>query len=84
MASVLLGLLPVLMAIIEFVYEALDKNGKALAVALDILKVINRVWHAGFLCKLNGYGVIERIFGLIQAFLTIPVMKMVLNVHTFR
>lgn len=32
------------MTIKEFVYQALDKNGSARAVALDISKAFYRVW----------------------------------------
>lgn len=36
----------VLIVITEFVYQALD-NSKAWAIALDISKVLDRVWHVG-------------------------------------
>ena len=35
------------------------------AVALDISKAFDRVWHAGFLYKLKSYGISGRVFGLI-------------------
>lgn len=56
----------VLMVITEFVYQALDKNSKAWAVALHILKAFNRVWHAGLLHKLKGYRVSGQIFDVTQ------------------
>ena len=40
------------------------------AVALDIFKAFNRVWHAGHLHKLKSYGISGQIFGLISSFLT--------------
>ena len=38
------------------------------AVALDISKAFNRVWHAGLLHKLKSYGISGQIFGLISSF----------------
>lgn len=69
----------VLLAITEFLYQALDKNDEAQAVALVISMVFDRVWHAGLLYKLQSYGIIGQIFGFIQSFLTNWEMKVVLN-----
>ena len=41
------------------------------AVALDISKAFDRVWHAGLLHKLKSYGISGQIFGLISSFLSI-------------
>ena len=40
------------------------------AVALDICKAFDRVWHAGLLHKLKSYGTSGQIFGLISSFLS--------------
>ena len=40
------------------------------AVALDISKTFDRVWHAGLLHKLKSYGISGQIFGLISSFLS--------------
>ena len=40
------------------------------AVALDISKAFNGVWHAGLLHKLKSYGISGQIFGLISSFLS--------------
>ena len=40
------------------------------AVALDISKAFNRVWHGGLLHRLNSYGISGQIFGLISSFLS--------------
>ena len=40
------------------------------AVALDISKAFDRVWHAGVLHKLKSYGISGQIFGLISSFLS--------------
>ncbi|KAJ2947549.1 hypothetical protein O0L34_g17337 [Tuta absoluta] len=37
--------------------EAIEKNGEALAVSLDISKAFDRVWHASLLSKLPAYGI---------------------------
>ena len=39
------------------------------AVALDISKASDRVWHAGLLHKLKFYGISGQIFGVISSFL---------------
>ena len=45
-------------------------SGATPAVALDIPKAFNRVWHAGLLNKLRSYGVSCEIFGLISSCLS--------------
>lgn len=72
------------MAITEFTYQALAKNGKAWAVAQDNLKVFYMVWHAGLLCKLQGYSVPGRNYSLIYSFLSNHEMKVMLNGVIFR
>ena len=40
------------------------------AVALDISKASDSIWHAGLLHKLKFYGISGQIFGLISSFLS--------------
>ena len=47
---------------------AFNRSGATRAVALDISKAFDRVWHAGLLRKLKSYG--GQIFGLISSFLS--------------
>ena len=47
-----------------------NRSGATRAVALDISKAFDRVWHAGLLHKLRSYGISGRIFGLISSFLS--------------
>ena len=47
-----------------------NKSGSTRAMALDISKAFDRVWHAGLLHKLNSYGISGQIFGLISSFLS--------------
>lgn len=51
----------------EFVCRALDKNGEAQVVALDMTKAFERFWHARLTYKLIGLGLSGRIFHLIKS-----------------
>ena len=55
------------------------RSGSARAVALDISKAFDRVWHAGFLHKLKPYGISGQILGLISSFLSNRRLQMVLD-----
>ena len=44
------------------------RSGAFRAVALDISKVFDRLWHAGVLNKRKSYGISGQIFGLISSF----------------
>ena len=50
--------------------RAFNRSGATGAVAPDISKAFNRVWHAGLLHKLKSYGISGPIFGLISSFLS--------------
>ena len=58
--------------------RAFNRSGVTLAVALDISKAFNKVWHAGLLHKLMSCGVSGEIFGLISSFLTSRWFRVVL------
>ena len=47
--------------------RAFNRSGATRAVALDISKAFDRVWHAGLLNKLKSYGISGQIFGLISS-----------------
>ena len=49
------------------------------AVALDISKACDRVWHAGLLHKLQSSGISGQIFGLISSFLSNRRLQIVLD-----
>ena len=49
------------------------------AVALDISKAFDRVWHAGLLHKLKSYGMSSQICGLISSFVSNRQLRVVLN-----
>ena len=55
------------------------KSGATRAVALDISKVFDRVWHAGLLHKLKFYGISGQILDLISSFLSNRWLRVVLD-----
>ena len=59
--------------------RAFNRSGATRAVALDISKAFDRVWHAGFLHKLRSYGISGQIFGLISSFLSNRRLQVVLD-----
>ena len=48
--------------------RAFNRSGATRAVALDISKAFDRVWHTGLLHKLKSYGISDQIFCLISFF----------------
>ena len=54
-------------------------SGATRAVALDISKAFDRVWHAGLLHKLRSYGISGQIFSLISSFLSNRQLQAVLD-----
>ena len=50
--------------------RAFTRSGATRAVALDISKTFDRVWHADLLLKLKSYGISSQVFGLIYPFLS--------------
>ena len=59
--------------------RALNRSGATRAVALDISKAFDRVWHADLLHKLKSYGISGQIFGLISSFLSNRRLRVVLD-----
>ena len=56
-----------------------NRSGATRAVALDISKAFDRVWHAGLLHKFKSYGISGQIFGLISSFLSNRQLRVVLD-----
>ena len=52
---------------------------RSAAVALDISKAFDRVWHVGLLHKFKSYGISGQIFGLISSFLSNRRLRVVLD-----
>ena len=59
--------------------KAFNRSGATRAVALDISKAFDRVWHAGHLHKLQSYGISGQIFSLISSFLSNRQLRVVLD-----
>ena len=60
--------------------RAFNRSGPTQAVALDISKAFDRVWHTGLLNKLKTYGISGQIFGLIFSCLSNRRLRVVLDV----
>ena len=59
--------------------KAFNISGATRAVALDISKAFDRVWHAGLLHRLKSYGISDQIFGLISSFLSNRRLRVVMD-----
>ena len=59
--------------------RAFNRSGATRAVALDISKAFDRVWHAGLLHKLKFYGISGQIFGFISSFLSNRWLQVILD-----
>ena len=60
--------------------RAFNRSGATRAVALDISKAFDRVWHAGVLHhKLKSYGISCQIFAVITSFLSDRQLRVVLD-----
>ena len=59
--------------------RAFNRFGATRAVALDISKAFDSVWHAGLLHKLKSYGISGQIYGLISSFLSNRHLRVVLD-----
>ena len=68
-----------LIVVSDIIARALNRSGATRAVALDISKAFDRVWHAGLLHKLKSYGISGQIFGLISSFLSNRQLRVVLH-----
>ena len=59
--------------------RAFNRSGTTRAVAFDISKAFDRVWHAVLLHKLKSYGISGHIFGLIFSFLSNRQLRVVVD-----
>ena len=69
----------VLTVICDRVYRSLNASGESRAIALDISKAFDKVWHAGLLHKLKSYGVSGSALHIIKSFLSNRKLKVVLD-----
>ena len=61
------------------IVRAFNRSGATRAIARDISKAFNRVWHAGLHHKLKSYGISGQIFDLISSFLSNRRLRVVLD-----
>ena len=59
--------------------RAFNRSGSTRAVALDISRAFDRVWHAGLLHRLKSYEISGQIFDLISSFLSNRQLRVVLG-----
>ena len=59
--------------------RAFNRSGATRAVALDISKAFDKVWHAGLLHKLRSYGISGQIFSLISSCVRNRQLRVVLD-----
>ena len=59
--------------------RACNRSGATRAVALDISKPFDRVWHAVLLDKLKSYGISGQVLGFISSFLSNRRLGVLLN-----
>ena len=69
----------ILTVVYDRIARAFNRSGGTRAVALDISKAFDRVWHAGLLHKLKPYGISGQLFGLISSFLNNRQLQVVLE-----
>ena len=63
----------------ERIARAFNWSWATQAVALDISKAFDRVWHAGLLDKRKCHGISGQVFGLISSFLSNRQLQVVLH-----
>ena len=59
--------------------RVVNRSGATRAVALDISKAFDGVWHAGLLHKLKSYEISGQVFSLISSFLSIRQLRVILD-----
>ena len=69
----------ILTVVSDRIARTFNRSGSTRAVAFDISKAFDRVWHAGLLHKLKSYGISGQIFGLISSFLSNRQLQVVLE-----
>ena len=69
----------VLTVVSDRIARVFNRSGATRAVALDISKAFDRVWHAGLLYKVKSYGISGQIFGLVSSVLSNRGLRVVLD-----
>ena len=63
--------------------QALNKGFGARAIALDISKAFDKVWHKGLLLKLSSYGISGKVHATIKSFLSNRSLRVVIKGQCF-
>ena len=63
----------------ERITRPINRSGTTRAVALDIFKAFDWIWHAVILHKLKSYGISDQIFGLMSSVLNNRRLRVVLE-----
>ena len=63
----------------DTISRAFNRSGATQAVAPDISKAFDKVWHTGLLHKLKSYGISDQTFSLISSFLSSRRLRVVLD-----
>ena len=71
------------MILSERIYNSLDVGAETMAVASEISKAFDTVWHAGLLHKLKAYGVIGSIISIVESFLQDRAIEVVLDAQSY-
>ena len=58
-----------ILTVSERIYNSLNSGGEPRAIALDISKAFDKVWHARLLHKLKTYGVVGPILSILECLL---------------
>ena len=74
-----LSTVDLLTVVSDRIARAFNRSGGTRAVALDISKAVDRVWHAVLFHKLKSYGISGQICGLISFFLSNRWLRVVLD-----
>ena len=63
----------------ERIYNLLDAGGETKAIALDISKAFDKVWHAGLHHKLKAYRAVGPILSILESFLQERSFRVILD-----
>ena len=75
----LLDQLQILTIVSDRIARAFDRSGANWAIAHDISKAFDKIWHAGLTHKLNSYGISAQVFGIIYFFLSNRQLRRILD-----
>ena len=63
----------------EIYHQSFDENLKVRSVFLDICKTFDKVWHKGFIFRLEQNRILDKILNIITDFISFRKKKLILN-----